>query len=489
MKPVRLTRTLFPSLLLVALLLGACSQVSEAPAVLEPQTLDLVVTNLNDSGDGSLRAAIAAVPTEGSGTITFAAGLTGEIKLESQLVVSAKAITIEGPASGGIIIHGQDRTRIFHVNSFNPAFAARLTLSNMTLMEGRADNGGAIWVGFGQLVLSNSTISDSVATSRGGGIFVVINGAASITNSTVSKNRAVEGGGVFGLGFVTITNSTFSGNMASEDGGGIHSSGSLSVTNSTFVGNSAIYGGGIFSKGTTTVTNSTLAGNRAQFGGGIRRWAGTLTLNSSIVALNTSPSPPENPATLNVDGIIASGSHNLIGGDPGLELDADGKPKLADNGGPTKTIALLAGSPAIDTIPVGTNGCGSTITQDQRGVSRPQGSRCDIGAYELISVPPVLTIHGNGALDRRTGVATVSGTMTCETPGNWTVRVEVRQRQRKAPVEGFAQTTVDCGSGSALWSAAVVPTSGKFKAGLADVAAETPGANPSNRVLMTVNLR
>jgi hypothetical protein len=66
---------------------------------------------------------------------------------------------------------------------------------------------------------------------------------------------------------------------------------------------------------------------------------------------------------------------------------------LAGNGGPTNTHALLATSPATNAIPQGTNGCGTTFTEDQRGVTRPQGSGCDIGSFELDTTPPSVTIN------------------------------------------------------------------------------------------------
>ncbi len=94
----------------------------------------------------------------------------------------------------------------------------------------------------------------------------------------------------------------------------------------------------------------------------------TFTLNNSIVALNTAPSSP------NLYGPpVTGGSHNLVGGDPGLDPTG-----LQDNGGATGTIALVKGSSAIDAA--NAESCPAT---DQRGVIRPQGNGCDIGAYEV----------------------------------------------------------------------------------------------------------
>jgi hypothetical protein len=136
------------------------------------------------------------------------------------------------------------------------------------------------------------------------------------------------------------------------------------VSNSTLSGNSADqFGGGIENGGTLTVSNSTLSGNSAYiFGGGIDIEFGTLTVNNSIVARNTGG---------DLSGSVSSGSHNLIGGNPLLG-------SLQNNGGPTPTMALLSGSPAID---AGDNT--EALDTDQRGFARMVGGAIDIGAFEV----------------------------------------------------------------------------------------------------------
>jgi hypothetical protein len=136
---------------------------------------------------------------------------------------------------------------------------------------------------------------------------------------------------------------------------------------------------------------STGASGTSPAGGGIFATHGTCfkfclvpTLQNSLVAVNTGG---------NCSGSITDGRHNLSFGDtscPGI----DGNPKLGslgNHGGPTQTISLLPGGAAIDQVPPSGAGCPAT---DQRGVKRPQGPKCDIGAYEFAL--PTITIHSPG---------------------------------------------------------------------------------------------
>ena len=201
------------------------------------------------------------------------------------------------------------------------------------------------------------------------------------------------------LGTLTITNSTFSGNTGSHDAGAILNAGTLTIINSTFSGDRFMHscGGGISNDGTLTVTSSTFSGNMGS-PGGIDN-SGSASLKNTILAASTFAPCPIGLRGENCFGTITDAGYNVSddstcgfaktgtanngdGVDPLLSTDG-----LADNGGPTQTIALVSGSPANDAIPV-TECTGQSphlINTDQRGALRPDAGevRCDIGAYEF----------------------------------------------------------------------------------------------------------
>jgi hypothetical protein len=211
---------------------------------------------------------------------------------------------------------------------------------------------------------------------------------------------------------VTVTQSLFTSNSVTSggNGGAIRVSafgGSpppVQIKDSTFTANHADHNGGGLSDGQTGIvlTNDTLNANSATgAGGNINDLSGTPTLRNTIVAGGSASSSTSG----NCDAHVTSSGHNIESANTcGFSATGDKvntNPKLgslADNGGPTKTMALNAGSPAIN---AGTNtGCPST---DQRGVARPQGAHCDIGAYEL--APP------SASTGTATGIGTTSATL------------------------------------------------------------------------------
>jgi uncharacterized repeat protein (TIGR01451 family) len=303
--------------------------------------------------------------------------------------------------------------------------------------------GGGIFNQGGSVALTDSTVSGnsaSVGSVRNGvGGILSFGGRLTLTNSTVSANNATSDvsfstavGGIAIGGFtspasLTLTNSTVSANSASalsDAFGGIVDSAPgahVSATNSTVSGNSASAtgGAGAFSSavggisnsgGSLSLTSVTVAGNSVSepnggflppVGGVSNFFDGTLTAQNSLIAGQTGgPNcygfAGSSDGGYNLDDGASCGfsaaTHSLSGTDP--LLDPAG---LQDNGGPTRTIALQSGSPAIDAIPSDVNGCGTTITTDQRGVSRPQGSGCDVGAFELVPPGADLSITKSGA--------------------------------------------------------------------------------------------
>jgi len=304
-------------------------------------------------------------------------------------------------------------------------------------------HGGGIYNAVtGTLTLSNTTVSDNTVTNAahdgyGGGIYNA--GALVVSGSTVRGNDTsgdhCHGGGIHNEGMLTLDDSIVSGNNAGAaaahgDGGGIHNVGggsSAMLNNSTVSGNSSMgggSGGGLWNSAgaNMALTNCTVTLNNSfNNGGGINNTGnGTLALNSSTIGKFNYASGGgggiwnDDSSTISLKNSIVAGNvagsagpdchdtaalasldYNIIGDDGGCSFAPQANDQvnvdpllgeLQDNGGPTETRALLAGSPAIDAIPVGncTDRLGTPIAVDQRTVPRPQGVACDIGAYEVI---------------------------------------------------------------------------------------------------------
>jgi len=251
-----------------------------------------------------------------------------------------------------------------------------LNVTDSTVSANSAHVGGGIFNQAGTLSITDSTISGNNGGSGGDGGGIYNSGIATLTNVTVSDNYATDSGGILNNGTMTLNRSTISGNTA-DDGGPFTNNGSatLTINNSTVSGNASFQGALFENTGTMIFNNSTVSDNI-----GIHIGSGSYTLGNTIVANNT----PNDCFGIN----MTSAGHNLIedaaactiGGDTTgniVGVDPVLGP-LANNGGPTQTHALLAGSPAIDAA-LDAN-CPSA---DQRGVTRPQGPHCDIGAFEL----------------------------------------------------------------------------------------------------------
>lgn len=242
-------------------------------------------------------------------------------------------------------------------------------------------------------------------------------GTLTLTNSTVSGHSK---SGIRNFGQMTLTDSTISGNHSSESGGGISSGGELTVYRSTVSGNSAPLGGGVFvHSGLVTLVNSTVFANAARVAGGALYTNQALSLISSTVSANSSPSADGifvntygwvEIANSLVDGScdgdsgadidVRSAGHNIESPLDSCNLDEPSDlanvsvealmlGPLADNGGPTKTRAILPGSIAIDVIPEAdcVDPDDEPLIEDQRGEPRPGGPICDVGAFEVQPAP------------------------------------------------------------------------------------------------------
>ena len=350
-----------------------------------------LVTNLNDSGLGSLRYAITQAngqtPNPAGSLIQFAQGLSGQITLSSTLVLSETdgPEVISGPGANLLTVSGNNAVEVFYVTG-------TATLSALTVSAGRSSNGGGI-VNYGNLTVVNSTITNNRASSAGGGIFN--GGTLGLANCTLSDNSASVGGGIYDS------------NGRNDYGTPLTKYGMLTLVNCTLADNSATgNGGGICNYGGAGLANCTLSDNSADYRGGIYN-NGTVTLNNSIVANSLNGSDIFNQYQL-------SGSKNLVE-DGSVLGELTGDPELGelkDNGGPTQTMALLPGSPAID---AGSNYQASHLTTDQRGAgyARISGSAVDIGAFEYQTPAPTITtlLASSGSLtygEREVLTATVT---------------------------------------------------------------------------------
>jgi len=263
-----------------------------------------------------------------------------------------------------------------------------LTIDNATFLANRATGSGG---GFGGSIYNTGTVTGSAVTFSGnftngcGGAIFNDGGTLTLSGATISGNRVTNsGGGIFNQsGTVTLTAATLSRNHAKESGGGIFAYAPVTLTNVTLNANSAAIGGAIVggSYSTITLANVTVSSNRAtQGGGGLFTDTGRVTLHNTIVAFNQ-------PKNCDGTTAVTSLGYNLDSGTScGLVAAGDqdnSNPTLGglhNNGGATKTCALLLGSPAIN---AGDNSdCPVT---DQRGDPRPAGAPavCDIGSYEM----------------------------------------------------------------------------------------------------------
>jgi hypothetical protein len=381
------------------------------------------VLNTLDSGPGSLRKAIASA--QGTERIVFGPDAVGTIQLTSGEIVIQSSVTIIGPA-GGLIVSGNYRSRVFSIP--DPFFI--VYLENLTICNGRVtgnpgteahpDGYDAIGGGVlnrGTLRLANCTLWNNSAIggdgadgwpiagyggNASGGALANL-GTLNLIQCTFATNSATGGdggNGVLGVG----------GNGGAGGGGGLFNQGTLSLNSCTLNGNSAVGGNG--GSGLTTGSAGLASG------GGLYQDGGSAAVHNTIIANGSATGGfsigPD------VAGSVSSQYYNLVSrtnGSSGWYTGSFGTDKmgniltprnpllgrLQNNGGPTRTMALLPGSPAIDAGT--TNG---TPVADQRGFSRPWdfpsypntffGGGADIGALEMQSLPLDIGLHAHDGI-------------------------------------------------------------------------------------------
>ena len=353
-----------------------------------------------------------------------------------------------------IVLPGVHANNVFFGDIGLPLITSNITIngngfaierdSSMPLFRVISINGGT-------LTINDATIRNGYPTggflSGGGNILVANNGRLNLFNSVVETGNSTSGAGILNFsGTINIVDSLIQANgtfVANQDGAGIYNVGVANITNSLIYGNVTFSasGGGIYNTGTMTITNSTLSENiSSQEGAGIYN-TGTLTLNNVTISENTAlltPSGLYNSGAANVNNSIISGnfladcvlasgtftaSANNIFGANGSNGGCTGGTilagaigtllePLADNGGPTLTHALVAGSPAINA-----SGAGAT-SSDQRGAAAV-GTR-DIGAFEFSGTVPTVTVGtaSTTSVLENGGVATIPVTVANLAAGN-----------------------------------------------------------------------
>ena len=361
----------------------------------------VVVTNLDDTGEGSLRAVLDEAPADA--IVRFDESLLGTIFLSTRQILLDRDVEIDGPGPDVVAISGGLGTRIFRVEA-----GVEATIRGLRLVDGTADQGAGVQSA-GSLVL-DGVVVESCHADRAGG--VQSGGDLLMVDCTVRLCTGDNGGGVaVEAGTGRIERCTFESNSTTGNSGGglLVNEGALAlVTNCTFSGNfttGASRSGGaiaVFSVGDVGeihIAFCTLAGNSATGSGG-----GIFVSSSSVVRMrgcvvsgNTAPtgpdaffSPSADAASLGHNVVRIGDGSGLVHGVNGDQVGSAGTPlatllgTLGDNGGPTETIPLLLGSPARDVVPPASclDATGDDLEVDQRSEDRPSGASCDSGAFE-----------------------------------------------------------------------------------------------------------
>jgi hypothetical protein len=366
------------------------------------------LTAVNNANNG-LPIITSEITINGNGATIERSSATGTpdfriLSLGTTAGLTLKGVTIKGGRLQSLVGGG------IHSN------AGKLNVIDSVVTGNRGLHGGGIYNGGGIVELTNSTVSANIATSWGGGIWNDGIATLTLTDSRIVGNRASwRGAGINNFsGTVTLVRSTVSDNTGFAGGTGavgifsFLAGSKLTLINSTVSGNGGWYGlGGVFNAyGAAELFSSTVSGNNGFLGsgGGVINLSGTLSLKNTIVANNIAANgQPTDCAVGYSSDVITSHGYNLFGVNAGcssFSVSTDitspnpGLDTLALNPpGKTETHALQPGSPAKDAVPL--NACTAAdnqpVTTDQRGVARPQGAACDIGAFEFMALnrPPL----------------------------------------------------------------------------------------------------
>ncbi len=306
-------------------------------AALEARTLlsTITVMNDNDSGAGSLRAALgAAVAGE---TINFAPTAYGTITLSSAPLEVATSVIIQGPGPKKVTINGNNAFEDLAVDANVTATVSGLTFTGGEVPASSYGGGGIN--NYGDLTVANCVVTGNSTAFNGGGINN--NGSLTVNNSVVSDNTAFYGGGISNNPFagLTVKDSTITNNSAltpSGFGGGINNLGTATITGSVVSNNSGANGGGIFSSylldpASVTITGSTISNNTGYSGGGLELQFSTATITGSTFSNNTDGGSVTSLAyggaisafgafSLNISGSLFKGNTALSGGQFGFSL-------------------------------------------------------------------------------------------------------------------------------------------------------------------------
>ena len=378
----------------------------------------VVTTRSGGTDVGSLRWAMSL--STGNDTVRFDPSLAGQMIVLDGTAVAQKHVTVVGDPKYGITVSGAGRYRVMLPYE-------GMTLRNMTITDGYANDGAGI-LSLGPLTLEHVTVYNNLSTAGSGGIAAT---DATLINSTVAYNTAPYTAGI-----------TY-----------VPNGGKLTLINSTVAFNSP--GKGIGPSGTTTTTPP------------------IVTLRNSIISKNGNGQWNFN--CYNDYGFRYESanvfSDNSCGSAAGVVLADARLQTIANNGGPNVTLGLIRWSPAIN---AGVN-CGVTV--DQRYVARD--AKCDIGAFEFTDFNVITyTINPNVTVDKNTGMAEVTGTVSCkydDYDDNVAFRIELQQRSKLSTTASAFR----CRKTPQVWNGLFQTTGGGFTNGSGVVTITTPWGVPT----------